>query len=875
MEGVAVGREVHAASQQQVRWVVRVRRLASGPVAIWVFAAAMLTIGAGMMLPDLLGFASAGPPRLEWWLLVPVFAAAEVVVVHLPTLRNAHSHTFREIPAVAGLAFLAPGEYVAAYLLGCGLALVASKQQGVKLFYNLSMFTLEAALGSLAYQAILGSADPDDLQGWLAAVTAVVLTDLFSAIAVTVAISLSENHFDREVLREALGPGLLAAVVNTSMALLVIVLVLNRPTGLPLVAVVLFVLAVAYRAHVRLSAGYSRLQQLYQFVGSAERPANLYDAVATVLADARQVLRAERAELVVLPASGAPGSRRSLDDSGTVRVDDYSRPNPETDAWWAPATLGEPVLRPHTSSTGQPDQQASGGRLGTTDAGAPRDGIAVPLFAEGRVYAVLLVADRSFQGQTFTRDDLLLFETLAAHAAVALDKARLMDRLRRVAAEREHEARHDTLTGLPNRRAFTEALGAVTEESGYGAVLFLDLDDFKDINDTLGHDAGDTLLQRIGQRLKSTAPGMVARLGGDEFAVLLPGLSGEQALDVAHDLYSAVSRPVSLHSVTLVTKVSIGIALLPQHGSDTNEVLRHADVAMYEAKSSSSSVEMYRPENGRAVERKLVLAADLPGAIGGHQFDVYFQPQADATTTRVIGAEALLRWQHPTYGPIPPPEIVALAERVGCLRRLTDTILKKSLHQRAEWARLGFELNVSVNITAQDLSDETLPDIITALLAETTTPAEALTLEITEQGVMREPDRCLAVLDRLSMLGVQLAVDDFGTGYSSLAYLDRLPVNEVKIDKSFVHRIGRDPSDVTIVRSTIALAHDLGMRVVAEGVETHTSWHQVANLGCDTVQGYAMARPMPGHEFIHWLHDTIGPAVRDRTPQRTGSLTAE
>jgi len=777
------------------------------------------------------------------------------------TLHNAHSHTFREVPAVAGLALLAPGEYVVAYVLGCGIALLISKQRGVKLFFNLSMFLLEATFGSAVYHALVGAVEPDEPRAWLAAFAAVVVTDLFSALAVTMAISAAENHLDREVLRDALGPGLAAAVVNTCMALLVIVLLLNQPAALPLAGAVLAVLTVAYRAHVRLNAGYSRLQHLYQFVGSAERPADLEEAVATVLADARRLLRSEGAELVVLPTPDHPGLRRTMSDAGTVVVTNYPGFAAEADAWWAPAALGEPVLRTRALSSARRPQPLPAGKLDDSRGAGPRDGMAAPLFTEGRVHAVLLVTERSFHAETFTREDMLLFETLAGHAAVALDKVRLVDSLLRVAAEREHEARHDTLTGLPNRRAFTEALDVVIAGSGRGAVLFLDLDDFKDINDTLGHDAGDTVLQRIGERLSSACEGVVARFGGDEFAVLLPDVSADEALDSGYKLHDAASRPVPLHLVTLVTKMSVGVALLPEHGADTNEILRHADVAMYGAKAAGGGVEMYRPEDGQAVARKLVLAADLPAAVERGEFEVYYQPQADALTGRMVGAEALLRWQHPTYDFVPPPEIIAVAERVGCLRRLTDGVLQRALRQRAIWAAHGFDLSLSVNVTVTDLSDEGLPAAVASSLIASTGSADKLTLEITEQGVMKDPDRCLAVLDRLHELGVQLAVDDFGTGYSSLAYLDRLPVQEVKIDKSFVQRIGKDGSNDTVVRSTVTLAHDLGMRVVAEGVETNATWRQIADLGCEMVQGYALARPLAASDFLTWLQDASLSAV--------------
>ena len=846
--------------------VRRPGRLAAPTTLLWLLAALMAMAGAALTLPDLLQFLSDGTPPSAWWLLVPLFAVTEVLVIHLPTLRNAHSHTLREVPAVAGLVFLSSGEYVAAYVLGAGLALlVARKQRGLKLTFNLSMFFLEAALGSVVYQALVAGAEPGEARGWLAALAAVLATDLVSAVAVTVAISVTENSVDRGALRDSLAPGLLAALVNTCMALLVVVLVVREPIALSLVAVVLAVLVVVYRAHVALSTGYARLQHLYEFVRSAERPADVDQAVLTVLADARKVMRADRAELVVLPDGGEPGARFSMDRDAEVVKTPYTGATPESDAWWAPAALGQAVLRTDAARSRGTERPTEPG------AAAPKDGMASPLHVDGRVSAVLLVKERAFQKQTYSPEDLRLFETLAAHAAVALDKARLVDHLRRVAAEREHEARHDPLTGLPNRRAFQEAVAALAADGLTGAVMFLDLDDFKDVNDTLGHDAGDILLQKTGEHLRQVCPGIVARLGGDEFAVLLPCASADEALVRARELHAATARPVVLETFTMVTKVSIGVALIEGRDADPNELLRQADIAMYEAKNSGTGVELYRPEDGRAVARKLVLAADLPAAVDAGELTVCYQPQADAATGRIVGAEALLRWEHPTYGPVPPPEIIMLAERVGHLRPLTDAVLREALHQRAVWAAAGFELTVSVNITALDLRDEGLPETVEDLLVLSGTPARALTLEITEQGVMEDPDRCVSVLDRLAAIGVRLSVDDFGTGYSSLAYLERLPVHEVKIDKSFVQRLDLTSSDDTVIRATITLAHDLGMHVVAEGIETRVAWAQVARLGCELVQGYALARPLRAADTLPWLRDhvdVVGAPHRDGAAAR-------
>ncbi|MEJ5944122.1 EAL domain-containing protein [Pseudokineococcus basanitobsidens] len=492
----------------------------------------------------------------------------------------------------------------------------------------------------------------------------------------------------------------------------------------------------------------------------------------------------------------------------------------------------------------------------------------MPLESEG-YRGVLLVTDRTFEKETFGPQDVQLFETLAAHAAVTLEKARLVDRLRRVALEREYDALHDALTGLPNRRAFNEAVARTLAAEVGGAVLLMDLDDFKDVNDTLGHRAGDELLQITGRRLHAAvvedlpdgvAPalrGTVARLGGDEFAVLLPGVGEVEAEARAHELLEAVIAPVPLQDITLTTTASFGVAPIPPGARDSDELLVHADVAMYAAKATGDGVASYVPEDTDAVHRRLALAGELPAAIEERRFEMWCQPQIEARTGAVTGVEALLRWWHPVYGWVPPGEVVAIAERTGLLGRLTLAVLAESLRLRSAWAREGLELDVSVNVTARDISDLALPGSVGALLAATGTPPASLVLEITESGVMSDPERSLEVLASLGRLGVGVSVDDFGTGHSSLAYLERLPVHEVKIDQSFVKRLEREATDSTVVRSIVLLAHDLGMRVVAEGVESDVARERVQALGCELVQGFVVARPMPGEQIPRWVDEHV------------------
>ncbi len=782
----------------------------------------------------------AALPGVPWGVLAALFAVAEVLVIHLPSQGSSHSHTLREIPAVAGLTFLAPQQYVTAYVVGAGLALLLCfHQRGIKLVFNLALYSLEAALGLLVYHAVLGTESVLEPRAWAAAAAAVLATDLVAAAAVTSAISLTEGRLDTQVMREALRSGIPAAMVNTCVALLLVTLLVVRPSALPLLGVIVVILLVGYRAYMVLARRHAQMQLLYRFVGTTGRTTQMDQTVPTVLAEAAELLRAARADLVAPFADTAHAWVCSWQDD---RLTETSSSLDAADAWWRPALRGESVLL--RSEPGVRRDQAG------TD---PRDGLAVPVHEDGEVVAVLLVTDRTFEEETFSAEDLRLFEALAAHASVALARARVVQRLETLVAEREHEALHDQLTDLPNRRAFHEALETAMARGETGAVLLLDLDDFKDVNDTLGHSVGDGLLGVVGDRLLNDGAGLAARLGGDEFAVLLVGCDLPQAREQACLIQQLVAEPVPLADVRLATSASIGVAGFVGRSCSGEELLGRADVAMYAAKAARSGVELFRPEDGDSTARRLRLAADLPAAVADRTWELWFQPQARSETGEVTGFEALLRWNHPEFGMVPPPEIVAVATRTGLMPTLTADIIDQALRARQRWSEQGHDLDVSVNVTPRDVGDKALPARVDASLVAAQTPPGALVLEITESDELGDLDRVLGVLEDLAARGVRLSVDDFGTGYSSLAYLDRLPVHELKIDQSFVFRLERETADTTIVRAAVSLAHQLGLRVVAEGVENEVTRARVAEMGCDLFQGYGLARPMPEEQVIGWL----------------------
>ena len=449
-------------------------------------------------------------------------------------------------------------------------------------------------------------------------------------------------------------------------------------------------------------------------------------------------------------------------------------------------------------------------------------------------------------------------------------------RLRRQAGEKEQQALHDSLTGLPNRTLFRDLVEREILNSrrnkGLFAVIIMDLDRFKEINDTLGHYAGDLLLKRMGSRLRSVLrdADTVARLGGDEFAILLPDMPDRNAvIQTVKKILKNLEEPFVVSGLALEVEASIGISLYPGHGDGVDALFQAADVAMYVAKEAHSGFEFYTSEQHQYTPTRLALVGELRRAIDEDELVLHFQPKADVRTGAVTGVEALARWNHPRHGLLPPDEFIPLAEHTSLIRPVTLHLLESALRQSKEWREDGLNLSVAVNLSVQNLMDLQLPDDLGRLMERWSAPPAALHLEITESTIMSEPRRAMAVLTRLSEMGVELAIDDFGTGYSSLAYLKQLPVSTIKIDKSFVLGMEEDEDDAVIVQSTIDLGHNLGLMVVAEGVENEEGWNRLHALGCDSAQGYYLTKPLENEKFRLWLS-----AYDDLRAQRPGGAAA-
>jgi len=480
-------------------------------------------------------------------------------------------------------------------------------------------------------------------------------------------------------------------------------------------------------------------------------------------------------------------------------------------------------------------------------------GISVIIPGQDRPFGVL--GAHATTRRIFTQDDIHFLQAVANLLAAAIKHWRSEETIRFLAY-------HDALTQLPNRTLFYDrlhqAILAAIRENKTLALLILDLDRFKEVNDTMGHPNGDQLLKQIGSRLRGLLreSDTVARLGGDEFSILLSNIKGEDAILTAQKTLTSLQARYTLEGVSVDVQVSIGIALFPEHGEDASTLVRHADVAMYVAKHVGHGYAVYSPEQHQQKPRHLALMRELRYAIERDELLMHYQPKIDLGTKRVIGVEALVRWQHPLGGLITPDQFIPLAERSGMIKPLTQWVMNAVLHQCQGWHQAGKEISVAMNLSPSILQDPDLPDQINALLKTCGVTPRWLELEITESVMMGDPTRALEVLGRLHGMGIRLSIDDFGTGYSSLGHLKKLPINEIKIAQPFVTGMMADENDTVLVLSIINLAHGLGLKVVAEGVENTETLNRLAALNCDRAQGYLMAPPLTQAELSRWLSES-------------------
>ena len=819
---------------------------------------AVLAMAAMMLYAGLIEPHAAPPvsPVIPWWVLAALYAMAETFVVHMAVGRETHTFSLNEVPLVLGLFLAAPGDLLFAQVVGAALALTLHRHQAARKFmFNLASFAFSTTIAICAFIVIADPTDRFGPRGWIAAFAAALVADFVSAVTVQLAIAFSTGEKpDWSTLRS---PGALYVLANATLGLVAVMLITTRPETVWLAAALTIVLYAAYRVSERERQKHQRLMGLHDATRAVQEALQGQVVTRRLLEQARSIFGAELAELLMLPVDHKPARRTRVLRDGTIEDEPSAHLDPTEGVWARVAAEGIGV---RLTTARAPDRL----RSHLSIAGV-RDLMAAPVHGGRGVIAVLLVMNREGHVGGWRDEDMTLLETLANHAGIALRNGELLDGLATRAAESEYQALHDALTGLPNRTWFQRLADEAIHGGAPAAVLTLDVDRFKEINDALGHENGDRILRDVAARLTESAPDgdIVARLSGDTFAMLVgfgpvtddPGsvADGGGATAAARSAVERVQRLLersfALGELSLNVNVSIGVALVGTDGDDAGTLLRHADIAMHLAKEARTGVEFYASNRDVYSPARLALAGEFRHAVDAGELEAWFQPKVELSTGRIVGAEALARWLHPVRGLVMPDAFIPIVEQTSLLQPLTTFMLRSSIRACAGWRAAGLDLSIAVNLSARNLHDDALGGDVAGLLGEFGLPAPALTLEITESAMMADPARAEATLGQLEQLGVRISIDDFGTGHASLAYLKRLPVTELKVDRSFVMGLDVDKDDRSIVRSTIELAHELGLSTVAEGVETTWIWDWLAAQGCDLAQGRLMGMAVPGDEF--------------------------
>ncbi len=785
-------------------------------------------------------------------LFLALFILAQATVLHFEVRRHSVIVTVAEIPLLLALFYLsqAPVLVIVVRLASVLAVQIWQKYSIVKLAFNQASTALAITVAALIVWAnrtfLLGFEVAAEPWTWFVLAAAVGAATLISLAAVISVISLVQGIPPLRSLVRTSVSVLVVAAVNITVGLVVLLVLAQSMWSILLLVGLSAMLYFVYRSYAQFVVQHRSLTELYEMtraMADAGRDGTLPDVL---LVRVRELLQAEYATLW-LPAQG-----RYPELLLSARVDAPGL----LDVSNTPPALRQRALENAATVVVGPRVGDADLRAVTRESGV-KDAIVVPLRSGSVAIGSLEVTGRLGDLSHFGHADVRLLETLAAHAAVAVENSRLVDRLR-------FDAYHDALTSLPNRRrvlALLEEAVKVSAPDEVVAVLLFDIDRLRNVNDSLGHDAGDQVVREIASRLRQNAPAaaLVGRAGGDEFVVTLRLPDADAATHLATELRSALEEPMEIDSITLDVGVAVGVAVHPDHGPEAEVLLKRADLAAQSAKRLATPVHLFQLSQQARSTHRIGLAADIVRALEAGDVEVYFQPKVALADRRVVGVECLARWEHEAHGQVSPADFVAVAEHTGQLGRLTELVLREGLRRARGWLDAGHALPVAVNLSARTLNDPTFPPRVSALLTEYRVPASLLTLEITEDGVLGGPDRPMSNLKRLSEIGVRLAVDDFGTGYSSLSYLRRLPVDEVKIDRSFVQGMDIDADDLAIVRGVVDLARHFGLVVVAEGVESERTVSLLEGLGCDVGQGFLFSRPLPYDRFEAWLSGQTEP----------------
>ena len=828
--------------------------LASPGGQVWLLVAALAAAAlaaAVLLLPGLPRESAA--PALPLVLLVAVFAGTELVRVHLHFRGEAHTITTAEVALVLALLFAAPVEVLAAQLLGCLFVRLRSGQSAVKVAFNLAIAAFDACLAILVFRTLVEVPAPADPATWLAAALATLTTTVSSTLLVAAVIAISEREFDRQVVVTALGPAVLITGVNTALGLALAMVVHVEPLGVVLLLLPALLTVVGYRAYTSQVEERHRVEVLLACSRLLSTSAPLPERLGAALELSRDTLRASAVELALLPDRGLPVPTWPTADGPLLRLAEVAADGlPRRHD----GIRGDEAVRHHLRALGA------------------EQGIVVPLRSGDTRVGAIVAVDRLGQVSRYNEQDERLLRAVAEQIAGCLQREALthsVEQLHAAHAQLTHQAHHDPLTGLANRRQLLHRLGQSLYERTTGgaspALVLLDLDGFKLVNDTLGHSTGDALLRLVADRLAAACrpEDLPARLGGDEFVVLLAGpLDEAAAAALTARVRQAVCGPAVVDGHTVHVRASFGVALTDGGAHDAAQALQRADHAMYDAKRHrDGSVRTYDARDEARDEESRRMSAALEVGLAARQVHLVYQPVVNVATGALAGVEALARWHSPALGVVPPDVFIPLAESTGQIVALGRHVLVEACRQLAVWQAVNprSRHTMSVNVSVQQLLEPDLLEEVKAVLASTGADPSRLVLEVTESQVLTDQPSAGAFLHAVRSLGVRVAIDDFGSGYASVNHLRRLPVDILKIDRTLVQGALHSQADAEICRSIIALAGALHLTVVAEGVENAGHARLVEDLGCMLAQGYHHGRPstadeidglMLDHELATW-----------------------
>nr|WP_294691072.1 bifunctional diguanylate cyclase/phosphodiesterase [uncultured Friedmanniella sp.] len=820
------------------------------PWAIAVLGSAVATAMAVAILPG-----AWSTPAV--WMVVALFAGfalTESVQVDFEVGKQTISLSPTDLVVVVGLMEVGGLWTAAARLAASALVMVWQGYPLAKLTFNAAIATTELC-AAVAVLSLLPPLDIDDPVTWASLTLAILVTNLVSMVGVGAAISVTAGFPGWGFWVAAL-PSVLVAPLSVVVGVIAMLLARETPWAWALIVLMLLGVVAIFRQSARASRERRTVQRVYDFARRVELVTPDEAGTRDIVSAVRELLNADRVALW-LPPYLDEGPRLVI-DAADGELEWYDGPGDPDDLIRRRAVApgaGGPVL----VSAGRADGQ----EVAALERRGAREVLGAPVTTAAGEPGYLEVCDRQGDIVSFINGDRSALESMLTHVNAAIRQQQLLSQIR-------YDADHDRLTGLPNRQRLAAEVDALllAEPAARVGLVLASLDGYTNVTDTLGHAASDELLLVTAGLLREHASpqAMVARMEGGQFAVLLPGLSLAATERAARRLREAASTRAQVAGLDLEVSLTIGVAATPVHGQDSGTLIQRADVALLAA-HASGGVATYHPVLDQQSLRRLQLGTELETAMADQQITVVFQPIVETRTSDIVSVETLVRWAHPRYGNIPPDDFIGLAEQIGRIGPLTDYVLDRALDRCRRWLDQDIALSVAVNLSARCLAEPDLVDRVRRALRHHGVPGELLTLELTEGSVVDDTVRNSTVLADLHSLGLRLSMDDFGTGYSSLSQLRQLPIDELKIDKSFVLGMSTSQNESFIARSIVELAHNLGLRVVAEGVEDEVTRDLLAQMGCDKVQGFLVSRPLPEDRLEGWLLARTG--VRTAAPGAT------